>query len=166
MFYNDPEVLEAVDAAWRDSQPEDRHEFHEEGGSIFWHSEIGEYSFERCPEGMYNRVDYVLNTDRWPIATYHTHPGLGVWVGAEMDDTGRGPSGKDIDFVLTLDLPMLIRDPWRLYLLELDYNNCGPSRNTRTVLTEIREYPSRHPMPPLWPWAALIWEFDTTCIAM
>ncbi len=180
MFYDDPEVLEAVEAVWRESQPDEPYEFHEEGGSIFWHSEIGEYSFDRCAEGTYNRVSYILNTDRWPIATYHTHPGLGVWVGDREEDAGRGPSEPDIKFVSTLDLPMLIRDPWRLYLVEpsTGYDAHGFSR--KPVLTELRSYPSRYPMPLLWSWGNSIlnaasppslmsevnWQFDTVAKMM
>lgn len=143
-YYDDPEVMAAVETVWRDSQPDSPDEFHEEGGSIFWHPEIGEYHFERCEEGTYNRLGYDLHSDRMPIATYHTHPGLGVWVRKECGGVfGRGPSGLDLDFVKNLDLPMLIRDPWRLYRIT-------PPK----VVVELRSYPSPYPMPAIWPWVS------------
>ena len=74
---NDAIVLNALDAAWVDSRPDDAIARHEEGGWIYMNTITGEISIRRATPGAMAGIDLssppiVVGTIL--VGVFHTHP--------------------------------------------------------------------------------------------
>jgi hypothetical protein len=101
-----PEVMQALEQAWIDSEPGNRSKRHEEGGWIYWDQSTNAIMILRAARGMKSRID--LETPpvfkhKMVIAKFHTHPNPS----SEGWDTG--PSQSDMIYDEEDGVPDLIR---------------------------------------------------------
>jgi hypothetical protein len=103
---NEPVVQQALEAAWRDSMPDNPAQRHEEGGWVYVDTATGAVSIQRAPAG--SRA--VLDLDNPPTvpgsvvtATFHTHPN------PSAEGWTSGPSAADTQSAWFLGVPCLIR---------------------------------------------------------
>lgn len=74
---DDPVVKQAMEEAWRDSQPGDSARRHEEGGWIYRNSKTGETTIRRATPGGQAGIDLShppALRDSVVVGKYHTHP--------------------------------------------------------------------------------------------
>jgi hypothetical protein len=82
-----PEVIRALEAAWRDSLSDDDELRHEEGGWIYFNPKSGEYLALRGPPGARRGIELSAPHELYGyyvVGKFHTHPNPS----AEGWDTG------------------------------------------------------------------------------
>jgi hypothetical protein len=102
----DAGVLQAFEDAWKDSQPDDPSNRHEEGGWIYMDIATGNFAVRRAPAG----ARAAINLNHPPIvpgatvvAKFHTHPN------PTAEGWHAGPSAADVANAARHGVPSLIR---------------------------------------------------------
>jgi hypothetical protein len=103
---NDPNVQQAMDQAWTDSQADDPVGRHEEGGWIYMEVATGKIAFRRAQRGATSAIDLSqphLQPGFIVVGKFHTHPNPSRegWVS--------GPSAQDQIVDALHGVPELIR---------------------------------------------------------
>lgn len=99
-------VIQALDAAWADSQVSDPTDRHEEGGWIYLDLATGVIVTQRAPAGTQNRLSLAhppLLANHVIVGTFHTHPN------PASDGWESGPSSQDEWAANYSGVPWLIR---------------------------------------------------------
>jgi hypothetical protein len=101
-----PAVIQAVAAAWADSQVDDPTNRHEEGGWIYLELTTGDIAVRRALAGTRNRLSLAnppLLYNHVIVGTFHTHPN------PASDGWVTGPSSQDQWAANYTGVPWLIR---------------------------------------------------------
>lgn len=101
-----PVVVAALEAAWKDSLPDDPEQRHEEGGWIYADGITGELSVVRAPSGAVAMIDLSQPPTKsgcYVVARFHTHPN------PSSEGWYTGPSTADTDGAWNVGVPCLIR---------------------------------------------------------
>ena len=101
-----PIVRDAVEQAWRDSNPHDANLRHEEGGWIYMNIQTGQVFTHRAPRGSSAGIDLrspVAYVDAVVVGTFHTHPH------SLADKYDLGPSDSDRNWDYSRGVPGLVR---------------------------------------------------------
>jgi hypothetical protein len=119
-----PNVAEAIEDAWEDSQINSYDNRHEEGGWILQNTETGELKVVRVPPGTRDRIEvpYPPSEEGWrAVGFFHTHPSPPK---DEMgDEWEQGPSDTDTDPDNSLGVPEIVRN-------RENHPTFGPERGT------------------------------------
>ena len=101
-----PEVIQAIELAWVDSEPDNASKRHEEGGWIYWDPKKSVVAVVRVKRGARAGINFenppVLKT-KYLIAKFHTHPN------PSAEGWNTGPSESDMMFDELDGVPDLIR---------------------------------------------------------
>lgn len=102
----DPEVIRALDEAWRDSSSNDPTQRHEEGGWVYLGTTTGNVAIRRASPGVQAALDLSAPPEivgSVVVATFHTHPNPAA------EGWPTGPSTGDTESAWLLGVPCLIR---------------------------------------------------------
>lgn len=119
---NDPVLLQALEQAWTDSQPNDATQRHEEGGWVYMDTRTGITATRRAPAGVQAALDVSEPTfiaGSVVVATFHTHPNPAA------DGWQTGPSNADTESAWLLGVPCLIRAEDGIYTTGPDSRRGG-----------------------------------------
>ena len=101
-----PEVIQAMDGAWADSQVNDPTNRHEEGGWIYLDLSTGTVQTRRAPAGTRSRLSLgnpPLLPNHAIVGTFHTHPN------SASEGWATDPSPQDEQAARYTGVPWLIR---------------------------------------------------------
>jgi hypothetical protein len=101
-----PGVLQALEDAWRDSEPADPARRHEEGGWVYCDTATGSLTTVRAAQGGQAALDLTAPPavpGAVVVATFHTHPN------PIADGWDPGPSAADTQSAWHFGAPCLIR---------------------------------------------------------
>ena len=121
---NNPNVQQALNEAWTDSDASNPAQRHEEGGWVYQNTTTGEITTQRASSGGQANIN-LSNPPTIPgsvvVGTFHTHPN------PTSEGWEPGPSSDDIQSAQILGVPCIIRADNGVYTTGPDSRRGGLS---------------------------------------